>query len=66
MSASRSPWMRFVGYLKPYKKILLHLFLATFVIQVLGVVPPLIIQNILDGVIVHQNVEPAASADRAA
>jgi subfamily B ATP-binding cassette protein HlyB/CyaB len=42
--------------LKPYKKILLHLFLATFVIQMLGIVPPLIIQNILDGVIVHQNV----------
>ncbi|HEY1996576.1 peptidase domain-containing ABC transporter [Paraburkholderia sp.] len=54
--ASRSPWVRFVGYLTPYKKILAHLFLATFVIQVLGVIPPLIIQNILDGVIVHQNV----------
>ena len=30
--------------------------MATFVIQMLGIVPPLIIQNILDGVIVHQNV----------
>ncbi|MBN3767661.1 peptidase domain-containing ABC transporter [Burkholderia sp. Ac-20365] len=56
LSASRSPWLRFVGYLTPYKKILMHLFLATFVIQVLGVIPPLIIQNILDGVIVHQNI----------
>ena len=56
ISVARSPWIRFVGYLKPYRKILLHLFLATFVIQVLGVIPPLIIQNILDGVIVHQNV----------
>ncbi|MDI7046492.1 cysteine peptidase family C39 domain-containing protein, partial [Escherichia coli] len=56
MSAARSPWIRFVGYLRPYQKILGHLFLATFVIQVLGVIPPLIIQNILDGVIVHQNV----------
>ncbi len=56
LTASRSPWVRFVGYLIPYKKILWHLFLATFVIQLLGVVPPLIIQNILDGVIVHQNV----------
>lgn len=56
LTASRSPWVRFVGYLRPYKKILANLFLATFVIQVLGVVPPLIIQNILDGVIVHQNV----------
>jgi HlyB family type I secretion system ABC transporter len=40
----------------PYRTILLHLFLATFVIQMLGIVPPLIIQNILDGVVVHQNV----------
>ncbi|SDG15690.1 peptidase domain-containing ABC transporter [Paraburkholderia phenazinium] len=56
IAASRSPWIRFVGYLTPYRKILAHLFLATFVIQVLGVIPPLIIQNILDGVVVHQNV----------
>jgi subfamily B ATP-binding cassette protein HlyB/CyaB len=56
LGATRSPWIRFVGYLKPYKKLLLHLFIATFVIQLLGVVPPLIIQNILDGVIVHQNL----------
>ncbi|MCG6868072.1 MAG: peptidase domain-containing ABC transporter [Gammaproteobacteria bacterium] len=56
MAATRSPWVRFVGYLKPYKAILGHLILATFVIQVLGVVPPVIIQNILDRVVVHQNV----------
>lgn len=56
LAASRSPWIRFVGYLKPYKKILLHLFMATFVIQMLGVIPPMIIQNILDGVVVHQNI----------
>jgi len=56
VTATRSPWLRFVGYLQPYRKILLHLFLATFVIQMLGIVPPLIIQNILDGVLVHQNV----------
>ncbi len=56
LAAARSPWIRFAGYLKPYKKILGHLFLATFVIQMLGIVPPLIIQNILDGVIVHQNI----------
>ncbi|MGZ4787958.1 MAG: peptidase domain-containing ABC transporter [Terriglobales bacterium] len=56
LAASRSPWIRFAGYLKPYKKILVHLFMATFVIQVLGVVPPVIIQNVLDGVIVHHNI----------
>ncbi|HTR08222.1 MAG TPA: peptidase domain-containing ABC transporter [Paraburkholderia sp.] len=55
-AAARSPWVRFIGYLLPYRRILAHLFLATFVIQLLGVVPPLIIQNILDSVIVHQNV----------
>jgi ATP-binding cassette, subfamily B, bacterial HlyB/CyaB len=56
VTASHSPWVRFARYLLPYKKILLHLFLATFVIQMLGIVPPMIIQNILDGVVVHQNV----------
>jgi ATP-binding cassette subfamily B protein len=56
LTASRSPWVRFAAYLKPYKKLLAHLFMATFVIQVLGVVPPVIIQNVLDGVIVHHNV----------
>ena len=55
LAASRSPWVRFAGYLKPYKRILAHLFMATFVIQVLGIVPPVIIQNVLDGVIVHHN-----------
>jgi ATP-binding cassette, subfamily B, bacterial HlyB/CyaB len=56
VGAPSSPWMRFARYLLPYRKILLHLFMATFVIQMLGLVPPLIIQNILDSVIVHQNV----------
>jgi subfamily B ATP-binding cassette protein HlyB/CyaB len=55
-AASKSPWVRFARYLIPHRKVLLHLILATFVIQVLGIVPPMIIQNILDGVIVHQNV----------
>lgn len=56
VAATRSPWVRFARYLVPHKKILLNLFLATFVIQMLGIVPPIIIQNILDGVIVHQDV----------
>jgi len=49
VGASHSPWVRFASYLLPYKRILLHLFMATFVIQMLGIVPPMIIQNILDG-----------------
>jgi ATP-binding cassette, subfamily B, bacterial HlyB/CyaB len=39
----------------PHKSLLGYLFLATFVIQLLGVVPPLITQNILDRVIVQSN-----------
>lgn len=53
---SPSPWLRFVRYVLPYKSVLGYLFLATFVIQLLGVVPPVITQNILDRVIVHDNV----------
>ncbi|GMQ87381.1 MAG: hypothetical protein BMS9Abin08_0582 [Gammaproteobacteria bacterium] len=56
MAAQRSPWVRFVGYLKPYKNILGYLFMATFVIQLLGVAPPVIIQHVFDGVLVQQNV----------
>ncbi len=56
LAATRSPWVRFVGYLKPYKKILVNLFVATFIIQLLGVAPPVIIQHILDRVVVHQNI----------
>lgn len=55
--AGRSPWVRFAGYLKPYKGIIGHLILATMIIEVLGVVPPIIIQNILDRVVVHASVE---------
>ncbi|RLC09802.1 MAG: peptidase C39 [Deltaproteobacteria bacterium] len=53
----RSPWSRFIGYLKPFKKILLDLFFAALIIQLLGLAPPVIIQNILDRVVAHQNHE---------
>lgn len=56
VEAPTSPWVRFVSYLRPYRAVLTQLFLATFIIQLLGIVPPVIIQNILDQVIVHQNV----------
>lgn len=54
---TRSPWVRFAEYLRPYKTILGHLLLATLVIELLGVAPPVILQNILDRVVVHHNVE---------
>jgi len=52
---NQSPWIRFISYLKPMKRILRDLFLAALVMQLLGLVAPLIIQNILDKVVVHQN-----------
>lgn len=55
IAAGRSPWVRFLSYLGAYRKILGYLFLATFVIQLLGVVPPIIVQNILDRVVVHED-----------
>lgn len=55
--AASSPWARFFNYLKPYKGILGHLFLAALVIQILGLAPPVITQNVLDRVIVHDNTQ---------
>jgi len=55
ISAQRSPWVRFINYLKPYKKLLGYLLMATLVIEVLGIAPPLIVQNILDKVVVHSD-----------
>lgn len=52
----RSPWVRFVGYLAPFRSIIGHILLATLVIEVLGVAPPIIVQNVIDRVAVHHNV----------
>lgn len=52
-----SPWVRFASYLRPHKPVLGYLLLATLVIQLLGVAPPIIVQNVLDKVVVHNNVE---------
>ncbi len=50
-----SPWRRFFRYLIPFKRTLIDLLFAAFIIQVLGLAPPLIIQNILDRVIVFDS-----------
>jgi len=55
VEAPPSPWLRFIRYVAPYKSLLGYLFLATFVIQLLGIVPSIITQNILDRVIVNSN-----------
>jgi len=57
LAAGRSPWLRFIGLLKPFKKLLGYLFMATLVIEVLSLAPPIIMQNILDRVVVHQSFE---------
>ncbi|QTA80596.1 Leukotoxin translocation ATP-binding protein [Desulfonema limicola] len=53
----QSSWIRFASYLLPLKKYLMDIFFAVFIIQVLGLVPPVIIQNILDRVVVHQSYD---------
>jgi ATP-binding cassette subfamily B protein len=55
ITASRSPWVRFVRLLRPHKSALGYLLMATAVIEALSLVPPIILQNILDRVVVHQN-----------
>ncbi len=55
--ASASPWARFARYLAPFKNVIGFILLATLVIELLAVVPPVIVQNILDRVVVHANVE---------
>ena len=56
-SVTRSPWVRFVRMLQPHKALLGYLLIATLVIEVLSVAPPVIVQNILDRVIVHQSYD---------
>lgn len=53
--AGVSPWPRFLGYLRPFRKVLLDLLLCALILQVLGLAPPIMIQNILDRVVVHSN-----------
>ncbi|MGK0223471.1 MAG: subfamily B ATP-binding cassette protein HlyB/CyaB [Limisphaerales bacterium] len=53
----QSPWVRFAGYVRPYTNVIGYILLATFVIEILGVMPPIIVQNVLDRVVVHANFE---------
>lgn len=55
--AAQSPWKRFFAYLRPYRSLLGYLIMATLVIEALGVVPPIIVQNVLDNVVVHQSID---------
>ena len=54
-ASTPSPWTRFVRLLRPHKPVLGYLLMATVVIEALGVAPPIIVQNVLDRVVVHQS-----------
>ena len=56
VAATASPWVRFARYLAPFKPVIGYVLLATLIIEILAVVPPVIIQNILDRVVVHSSV----------
>jgi len=46
---------RFVSFVRPYKMILLEIFLASLLLNVFGLATPLFTQNVVDRVLVHQN-----------
>lgn len=52
-----SPWSRFAHYLTPFKKNLSDIFIAALMLQILGIAPPIIIQNILDRALTHQSFD---------
>ena len=53
---SRTTFKRFLPMLKPYRKFLLEIFLASLVLQVFGLASPIFTQVIVDKVLVHKNV----------
>ncbi len=57
IAAGASPWVRFAKYLEPFRGVLGYIILATLVVEILGVAPPIIVQNILDRVVVNASVD---------
>jgi ATP-binding cassette, subfamily B, bacterial HlyB/CyaB len=47
---------RFIGYLIPYRWLLLEILLCSFLISIFGLASPIFTQLIVDNVVVHQNV----------
>lgn len=54
---SKTTFRRFVPLLKPYKFLLFEVFLASLVLDLLGLASPIFTQTIVDKVLVHQNVK---------
>ncbi len=53
---SGNPWIRFLRYLVPHRKIVRDIFIATLITEVLGLISPLLTQAIVDKVLVHSNL----------
>ena len=53
---ARPSFARFLPLLRPYRLLLFEVFLAAFLIQLLGLASPVFMQVIVDRVLVHQNV----------
>ena len=53
---SKTTFGRFLPLLKPYRKFLLEIFLASLVLQLFGLASPIFTQVIVDKVLVHKNV----------
>lgn len=53
---SKSPFRRFVPFLTPFKKLLVEILLASFLLELLRLSWPIFTQLVVDKVLVHQNV----------
>ncbi len=57
MEHSKTTFGRFLPLLQPYKFLLVEVFLASLLLDLLGLASPVFTQTIVDKVLVHQNVK---------
>ncbi len=53
--STTSPWTHFLKLLVPQRKTLILVLLVTFLIELLSLVPPMVVQQILDTVLVYES-----------
>ena len=49
-------WGRFAALLRPHKRLLAEIFLASFLLNLFGLASPIFVQTIVDNVIVHDDI----------
>lgn len=56
ISEAKTTLSRFLGYIIPYRWLLVEILLCSFLISIFGLATPIFTQLIVDNVVVHQNV----------